>query len=63
MTTHGDDESVVQTDQLEECGSIRENELNTRDLLRYKDTDGSDQLPSLNWVLYMISDLKIDAVD
>jgi len=47
---HGDDESIIQTDQGEESGSVREDELNTRDLLGDKDTGGSDQLSSLDRV-------------
>lgn len=53
--THSDDESIIKSDQGEECRSIREYELNTRNLLRDKDSDGSNQLSSLNGIACLIS--------
>jgi hypothetical protein len=47
---YGDNEGIVQTDQGEESGSVRENELNTRDLLGNEDTGGSNQLSSFDGV-------------
>jgi hypothetical protein len=46
-STHGNDESVVETDQGKEGGGIRKDELDTGNLLRYQDTNGRNQLSSL----------------
>jgi hypothetical protein len=48
--THGDDEGVAETDEGEERGRVREDELHARDLLRDENTDRGEKFPSLDRV-------------
>lgn len=45
-----DDESVLETNEGEERSCVREDELDSGDLLRYKDTNSCDELSSFDRV-------------